>query len=213
MAHFSESGDGLPASGLVDARIIDAAGHHAAIVSTQHVGSEEHAWIRLDGGPQVLVPISLLAREPNGVYRLPFTFDISPDAADQMRLSIPVMEEQLQVEKHTVDTGCGVRLHKTVTEREQVLDESLRRDELTVEHVQIGQIVPESAPPQTRYEGDTLIVPVLEEVLLVQKRLLLKEEVRITRRQHQVQEQQTVLLKSEQVSVERLDQGRSRVPQ
>lgn len=193
--------------------VTDAAGHAATIVSTQRIGAEEMAWIRLDegGGTQVLVPMDLLTRTADGAWRLPFTFDSAPDGPARMRF--PVVEEQLQVEKRLVDTGRGVRLHKTVAERERVLDEPLRRDELLVEHVPVGQIVPEDAPPQARYEGDTLVVPVLEEVLLVQKQLVLKEEVRITRRRHQVREPQSVVLRSEQVAVERFDEGRDRLPQ
>ncbi|WP_232429420.1 YsnF/AvaK domain-containing protein [Noviherbaspirillum autotrophicum] len=213
MAHFHDNGSTHPASGpLANARIIDAAGHQAAIVSTQHVGTEEQAWIRIDGGAQVLVPVSLLAREDDGSFRLPFTFGSGAgDAAVQM--SFPVMEEQMQVAKRTVDTGRGIRLHKTVAEREQVLDELLRRDELVVEHVPVGRVVPDAAVPQARYEGDTLVVPVLEEVLTVQKQLVLKEEVRITRRQHQVREPHSVMLRSEQVAVERFDEGQDRAPQ
>lgn len=192
--------------------VTDAAGHAATIVSTQRIGTEEMAWIRLDegGGTQLLVPMSLLTRTADGAWRLPFTFDSAPDGPARMRF--PVVEEQLQVEKRLVDTGRGVRLRKTVAERERVLDEPLRRDELLVEHVPVGQIVPEEAPPQARYEGDTLVVPVLEEVLLVQKQLVLKEEVRITRRQQQVREPQSVVLRSEQVAVERFDEGRNRPP-
>ncbi|WP_246860569.1 YsnF/AvaK domain-containing protein [Noviherbaspirillum sp. UKPF54] len=212
MAHFHDNGSTHLSDGtLANARVIDAAGHQAAIVSTQHVGAEEQAWIRIDGGTRVLVPVSLLASESDGTFRLPFTFDIGSDAAVQM--SFPVLEEQMQVEKRIVDTGRGVRLHKTVAERERLLDEPLRRDELVVEHVPVGQIVQEAAPPQARYEGDTLVVPVLEEVLMVQKQLLLKEEVRITRRQHQVREPQSVVLRSEQVAVERFDEGAGHTPQ
>jgi stress response protein YsnF len=36
------------------------------------------------------------------------------------------------------------------------------------------------AMPEVRQEGDSTIVPVVEEVLVVERRLMLKEEVRIT---------------------------------
>jgi stress response protein YsnF len=49
-----------------------------------------------------------------------------------------------------------------------------------------------------------MIIPVLEEVLVVEKRLMLREEVRITRRRSEVHETQEVMLRSESVSVERL---------
>jgi stress response protein YsnF len=84
----------------------------------------------------------------------------------------------------------------------------LLRDQLAVEHVPVGRVVAESDMPQMRYEGDTLVVPVFEEVLVVQKQLLLKEEVRITRHRTEVRIPETVLLRSEQVTAERFDEGR-----
>lgn len=213
MVHLSENGDGPPGGQRWHgARVIDAAGHPAEIVSTEYSGAEEHACIRLDG-TQVMVPVSLLARQQDGAYRLPFSFDARHGQTERAQMSFPVLEEQMQVDKRVVETGRGIRIHKAVVEHERVLDEPLRRDELAVEHVPIGRIVADGEPPQVRYEGDTLVVPVLEEVLVVQKQLLLKEEVRVTRRQRQVQEPQTVVLRSEQVSVERFDEGSKTAPQ
>jgi uncharacterized protein (TIGR02271 family) len=187
--------------------VTDASGQRADIVSTEHADGEERAWLRLDDGTQLLVPVSALTRMDDGGWRLPFTFAAVREEADNVQLSFPVMEEQLQVGKRLVDTGRGLRIRKTVGERERVIDEPLLRDELAVEHVPVGQIVAADAPPQMRYEGDTLVVPVLEEVLVVQKQLLLKEEVRITRRRHEVREPQRVALRSEHVEVERFDEG------
>jgi hypothetical protein len=56
--------------------------------------------------------------------------------------------------------------------------------------VQIDRIVAE--PPVQRQEGDTLILPVVEEVLVVEKRLMLREEIRITRRREQVEQVRTI---------------------
>lgn len=176
--------------------------------------------MRLDDGAQVLVPVGLLAPQPDGAYRLPFTIhpsDVPDDARaasnaspaqGPVQMTFPVMEEQLQVGKRTVDTGRGLRVHKTVSEREQVLDQPLLKEELVVEHVPVGRTLPESEAPQARYEGSTLVIPVLEEVLVVQKQLLLKEEVRITRVQRQEASPQSVKLRSEQVAVERFDEGK-----
>lgn len=209
MAHIPENG---AADRLIDARVIDAAGHPASVVSIRHADGETQAEIRLADGTRVRIPAALLAPQPDGNYRLPFTFGAAggtPEPGNpQMRF--PVVEETLQVGTRAVDTGRGVRLHKTVTEHEQQVDLPLLRDELRIEHVAIGQVVAESAPPRTRYEGDTLVVPVLEEVLVVQKQLLLKEEVRITRLRHTVRAPQNVALKSEQVTVERFDEGENR---
>lgn len=208
MAHFSESGTPPPADNLLNARVMDAGGNQASVVSVQQNDGEPQAWVQLEGGTQVLVPISLLTPDADGVYRLPFTFNIPAESRQPMQMTFPVMEEEVHVAKRVIDTGGGVRIHKTVTEREQVLDQPLLRDRLVVEHVPIGRVVAESDPPQMRYEGDTLVVPVLEEVLVVRKQLLLKEEVRITRRREEVHLPETVLLRSEHVAAERFDEGR-----
>ncbi len=112
---------------------------------------------------------------------------------------IPIVEEMLTVDKRTVITG-GVRVVKRVTEREEEIDEALLRETVRVERVPINQIVTEA--PAARQEGDTLIVPVLEEVLVTEKRLLLKEEVRITRTQTTVHDPQTVTVRSEEAVLE-----------
>lgn len=210
MAHFPDNDDRSHSPDrLIGARVIDAGGNQASIVSVQEGGNESQAWVQLAEGARALVPVSLFVPQDDGAYRLPFTFHISTEARHPMQMSFPVMEEELHVAKRVVDTGRGVRIHKTVSEREELIDHPLLRDELTVEHIPVGRVVESDHPPQMRYEGDTLVVPVLEEVLVVQKQMLLKEEVRITRQRHQVQVPQSVLLRSEQITVERFDEGRS----
>jgi uncharacterized protein (TIGR02271 family) len=211
MAHSSETGNAFLAPGaqdvLMQARILDAGGKQASVVSLEHAGPEALAWVRVGNGPQVLVPVSLLTLQPDGAYRLPFSFDESPEADGNLRVTIPVRQEQLRVGKRIADTGRGVRIHKTVSEHEHIVDETLLHDELEVEHVPVDAIVAGSEPPRIRYEGDTLVVPMLEEVLVVQKQLRLKEEVRITRHRREAHAPQTVSLRSEQVAVERFDEG------
>jgi len=118
-----------------------------------------------------------------------------------------VYQEEAQVEKRIVDTGRGVRIHKNVAEHAYQIDETLTHDELQISHVPVDRIVALDQAPATRYEGDTLVVPVLEEVLVVERRLRIKEEVRITRIRREERHADTVLLKSEQVSVERFDEA------
>ena len=120
---------------------------------------------------------------------------------DAETIVVPVIAEVLQVGKQTVVTG-GVRLTKRVTEREETVEELLLRESVHVERVPINQIVTEV--PAVRQEGDTLIVPILEEVLVVEKRLLLKEEVRIQRTHSEVHESQTVMVRSEEAVIEEI---------
>lgn len=125
------------------------------------------------------------------------------DPAQDLR--IPLLQESLEVSKRVVDTGHGVRVRKTVTARTEALDIALLADELSVEHVPMDILITDATLPVARYEGATLVVPVLEEVVHIEKQWRLKEEVRITRHQHQRQEQHTVVLRSETASIERFE--------
>jgi stress response protein YsnF len=134
---------------------------------------------------------------------------IDPSQLNQEKqepIVVPVYQEEAWVEKHAVDTGRGVRIHKTVAEHPVRIDERLLRDDVEVSHVPVDRIVPLDQAPATRYEGDTLVVPILEEVLVVERRLRIKEELRITRHRREEHHAETVLLKSEQISVERFDE-------
>lgn len=210
MAQLNHNGNAFASAGqLLNARVVDAAGNQASIASLEQGDSADEAqvWVRLADGTLVLVPSSLLMPQENGVYSLPFTFHTSEAGESPTQMTFPVMEEELHVDKRVVETGRGVRIHKTVSQREQVLDQPLVHDELVVEHVAVGRVVAEETLPKMRYEGDTLIVPVLEEVLVVQKQLMLKEEVHIRRQQRSVSNPRSVTLRSEQVTVERFDDG------
>jgi stress response protein YsnF len=135
-----------------------------------------------------------------------------PDQEKQELVRVPVVREEAWVEKRIVDTGRGVRIHKTVAEHPCRIDERLLRDDVQVNHVPVDRIVPLDQAPATRYEGDTLVVPILEEVLVVERRLRIKEELHITRTRRDERHVDTVMLKSEQVSVERFDEGGDTTP-
>ena len=124
-------------------------------------------------------------------------------ATDLGETIIPVVEEQVRAGVRAVETG-RVRLRTTVTEKLEQVEALLRHDEIDVVHVPVDRVVMPEQAPVSRYEGDTLVVPILEEVLVVEKRIRIKEEVRITRTERQQRHVETVPLKSEQVFVERL---------
>lgn len=128
-----------------------------------------------------------------------------PENSQQEGLRIPVIEEQLAVGTRIVETGRGVRVHKTVTEQPVTIDERLMREEVDVRHVPVDRFVAPEEAPASRYEGDTLVVPILEEVLVVERRLRIKEELHITRVRHEEHYRDSVPLKAERVEVERFD--------
>jgi uncharacterized protein (TIGR02271 family) len=89
-----------------------------------------------------------------------------------------------------------------VHEYETLVDEPLFRDEVEVEHVRIDRVV--DGPLPVRYEDDAMIVPIMEEILVVEKRLVLKEELHIRKRRVETHQPQQVTLRREEVRVERL---------
>ena len=113
---------------------------------------------------------------------------------------IPVVAEELQVGRRVVETG-RVRVRKLVREEQETVDQPVLSEEVVVERVPIGRFV--ETAPQPRQEGDTLVLPVLEEVVVVERRLMLKEEVRISKRVSETRSQQTVTLRSEDVKIDR----------
>ena len=127
--------------------------------------------------------------------------EVIPEAKQpsEMVEVIPVVEETLRVEKREYESG-RVLVHKTVTERDEVAEVLLRQQDLIVERVPVGRAVSEA--PQTRQDGDTLIVPILEEVLVVEKRLFLKEELHIRKHSSERTEQHKVRLRTEHVQIE-----------
>jgi len=133
-----------------------------------------------------------------------------PQAPDEGNdpLRVPVIEERVAVNTRAVDTGRGVRIHKTVAEHPVHIDEQLLRDEVQVSHVPVDRVVALDEAPAVRYEGETLVVPVLEEVLVVERRVRIKEELRITVARREERHVENVVLRSEQVSVERFDEAR-----
>jgi uncharacterized protein (TIGR02271 family) len=93
--------------------------------------------------------------------------------------TIPVAQERLRVDKRVVETD-RVRISTRVEPQPAWVREELAREDVQVEWVQVDREV--STPPQVRTEGDTLIVPLFEEVLVVEKRLVLRQELHVKRR-------------------------------
>ena len=122
--------------------------------------------------------------------------------AEQTRETvIPLFEERLAVTRQVVPTA-RVQVSRATHSREELVDELLSREKVEVERVAIGQPV-ETMPP-VREEGDYLIIPVVEEVLKIERVLVLKEEVRIRRVQHTERYQERVTLRRQQAVVNRL---------
>jgi len=126
----------------------------------------------------------------------------NPAAGEQSEevAAIPLVVERLSVAKRQVERG-RVRVHVTVDEREQTVTEELFHDDLQIERVPCNIRV--SEVPTVRLEGNMTIVPVVEEVLVVEKALVLIEEIHICRRSVAEPAEIPVTVRAERATIER----------
>ena len=116
--------------------------------------------------------------------------------------SIPLQAEELSVSRQVV-VGDTVRVEAVTREQDQIVEQELRHERIEVERVPIGCTV-EAVPP-VRQEGDVTIMPVVEEVVVVERRLILKEEVRIRRVRSSELHRENVTLRKQDAVITRIE--------
>jgi uncharacterized protein (TIGR02271 family) len=184
--------------------------------------------VEFKDGVRVAVPEKALASQPDGTYRLlvganslfaageraskgagavDFAADLAGGGSSydggEGEVYIPVIAEEVVIEKERVVRGA-VRAHKRVETYEEVVDTPITSEEVIVERLTINTIVDDLAP-NIREENGVLIIPVVEEILVVEKRLLLREEVRLSKRLTTTSVPQKITLRREVVDIERVD--------
>jgi len=126
--------------------------------------------------------------------------EIQEDSPDDV--VIPVIEEEIAAGVKAVKTGA-VRVDKHVEKRIRKLQTPLLHEDVEVRRVPVNRVVNEA--PRGRKKGDTVIVPVVEEELVVTKRLVLKEEIHLIKRRTKDRFVKEVELNRERAEVHRLD--------
>jgi uncharacterized protein (TIGR02271 family) len=114
---------------------------------------------------------------------------------------IPLVEETASIGKREVVTG-RVRVQTVTDTIEELARADVQRESVEVTRVPIDRMV--ETAPEIRTEGDVTILPVVEEVLVVEKRLVLKEELHIRRRVGSEAIEVPVTLRKQRAIVERL---------
>jgi uncharacterized protein (TIGR02271 family) len=116
---------------------------------------------------------------------------------------IPVIRETLEVGKRTLETG-RVRIVRRPVEEIHSVDTPWVRERVAIERVPVERIVDPDHPPKVREEGDVLVIPVLEEEIVLEKRLVLREELRVSRIREEARVVEDVVLRRDEVSIERI---------
>ena len=109
--------------------------------------------------------------------------------------------EDATVSRQAIETG-RVRVAKVTRTRDHLIDELLARTHYEVDRVPIGRLI--DAIPPIKEDGDLTIVPIVEETVVVERKLMLKEELHIRRVQTSERYQQTVKLRYQTAEVTRI---------
>jgi uncharacterized protein (TIGR02271 family) len=112
---------------------------------------------------------------------------------------IPIVEEHLRVGTEVIETG-KVHISKKVIEEPYDVELPVFKEEVIVEKKSINEYIDGEAPG-IRLDGETTIIPVVKEVII--KRLLLVEEIYITKRRTEDTVAIHETLRKEEVTVER----------
>lgn len=114
---------------------------------------------------------------------------------------IRLAAETLSVGKRVVETG-RVRVRRTTTERVEKVKVPLSVETVEIRRVPIGK--PIKRKPRVRETANEIIIPVVEEVLVVERRLVLKEELHIRKVRSTENHVEQVTLRQQNVTVDRV---------
>lgn len=128
--------------------------------------------------------------------------ETSVPEADRERSTLAVAEEVLRIDKRGTVTG-RIRVRTRTASREEIAAADLSSETVEIARLPVGREI--DAVPEVRTEGDVTIVPVVEEVLVVETRLVLKEEIHIRRTRSTERFETPVVLRRQDATVDRLE--------
>ena len=122
-------------------------------------------------------------------------------AAERDDAHIDIVEERLRVAKRMVDSG-GVRVSTEVETVEEAVSLALRQQAAEVERVTVDRVV--ETAPEPRLDGDTIIIPIIEERPVIVTQLVVTEEIRVRLTETTREERRSVPLRRERVRIDEI---------
>lgn len=116
--------------------------------------------------------------------------------------TVPLIGEQISIARRVVESA-RISVNTITRTREEVVDETLMFEHIEIETFPIGRQI--QAVPPTRQEGDTTIVSVVEEIVVVERRLVLKEEIHLRRVRSSRRHLETIVLREQDAIVTRTE--------
>lgn len=173
--------------------ILDRAGRPGAVEDE----SGGRVRVRLPSGAVVDLPEALVLRDGASLTADLVFADLGTDGP----VVLAEAEEHVHARTKTRETG-RVRARVVTETRDEPIDATGWRETVDVERVPVGRVV--DAPQGVRDEDGVVVIPVYEEVLVVERRLVLREEVRLTTRREPVPGPASVPLRRQHVEIDRL---------
>lgn len=117
--------------------------------------------------------------------------------------ALPLHVEDVLVTRRRTP-GDTVRVAIVTREDQRPVDEELSHERVEIERVAVGRVV-ESVPP-IRRDGDLTIIPVVEEVevVVIERRLVLREEIHMRRIRVTERHRETVTLRRQEAEISRI---------
>jgi uncharacterized protein (TIGR02271 family) len=137
---------------------------------------------------------------------LPENASAVPDRPGRDADTLQLWQEEVSFDRERVETG-RVRVRTVTREHEEMVDVPLTREHVEVERVPIGREI--ETMPASRQEGDITIVPVVEEIVVTRRKLILKEEVHLRLVRTTEQHRESVILRRHEAVIERLPAGQA----
>jgi len=125
------------------------------------------------------------------------------------RMLVQLREEQLYAVKEWVEAGA-ILVRKGVETSTQSIPVEVLHEEVAVERVAVNRVLAQGETAVPREEGNVLIVPVVHEELVVMKRLVVKEELHITKRRVSEQREVSDTVRRETLTLD--SEGMAQVP-
>jgi hypothetical protein len=152
--------------------------------------------VQLDDGTETSVLATELKVQPDGTFLMDDKAAEAGTVPAREAEAAPNPARPVEPPRREEAAAPNAKVEKTAPNRDVLLDEPLFSEDVTVERVPVNRFI--NGPAQTRQEGDTTIIPVVEEVITIQKRLLLREEVRITRKRTEIREPRRIRMDGDQ---------------
>lgn len=114
---------------------------------------------------------------------------------------VQLREEYLVPDKTWTEAGA-ILIRKELEEHTETLPVELQYEQVQVDRVPVNRVLGEGESAVPRQEGDTLIIPVVEEEAVIIKRLVVREELRVTKVRATRQQQMSGTVKRERLNIE-----------